>query len=307
MDHLRAMRVFLRVAELGSLTAASEDLGFARGAASAIVKDLEAYLGVQLLARTTRNLRLTEEGTLYAERARAILSDIRSLEDEVGGTERAARGLLRVQIPPGILRRIVAPALHRFTEAWPEVTLQILSRNAIPDFVTDRLDAAVYVGAVPDSPIVARGLGRIPSMTVAAPAYLDRAGTPAHPADLARHRTIAILSTATGQPVPWQFRRGDDSASLLPEGPLAVEGADAAVAAAVSGLGLIQLASYLVYDEVRAGSLVPVLSDWRAPAAEARLLHPPHRHKPRKLRVFEDFLVDLNARMRTRWNIRDVG
>ena len=306
MDSLRAMRVFLRVAELRSLTAASQDLGYARGAASAIVKELEAHLGVQLLERTTRKLRLTEEGQHYAERARAILADVASLEEDVGRAERAARGLLRVQMPPGLARRIVAPALRRFADAYPEVTLEILSRNAVPDFVTDRLDAAVFVGDLPDSSLIARPVGRIPSLTVAAPAYLARAGTPAHPGDLARHRAITILSSATGQPVPWRFRRGDESSAFVPTGPVAFEGSDAAVSAAVAGLGLVQLGSYLVYDEVRSGALVPVLTDWRAPAAEARLLHPPHRLKPMKLRAFEEFLIDLNQRVRKRWNIRSV-
>jgi LysR family transcriptional regulator for bpeEF and oprC len=306
MDHLRAMRVFLRVAELGSLTAASEDLGYARGAASAVVKDLEAYLGVQLLERTTRNLRLTEDGQHYAERARAILSDVTSLEDEIGAAERQARGLLRVQIPPGLARRIVAPALRRFFDTHPEVTVHIVSRNAVPDFVADRLDAAVYVGDLPDSAIVARLVGRIPSMTVAAPSYLARAGTPDHPAELANHRTVAILSSSSGQPVPMRFRRGAEALSVTPEGPVAFEGSDAAVAAAVTGLGIVQLASYLVYDEVKSGALVPILSDWRAPGADARLLHPPHRFKPKKLRVFEEFLVDLNQHFRRKWNIRSV-
>jgi LysR family transcriptional regulator for bpeEF and oprC len=303
MDRLRAMQVFLRVAERGSLTAASADLGYARGAASAIVKELEARLGVQLLERTTRKLRLTEDGRHYAERARAILADVDLLEADVGRAERTPRGLLRVQIPPGLARRIVAPALARFADRYPEVTLQILSRNAVPDFVTDRLDAALFVGDLPDSTLVARSLGRIPALTVAAPAYLARAGAPLHPADLVRHRAITILSSATGQPVPWHFRRGADTVTLTPEGPVAFEGSDAAVTAAVAGVGLVQLGSYLVYDDVKAGRLVPVLSDWRAPPAEARLLHPPHRLKPMKLKVFEDFLVDLNHRFRKRWNI----
>jgi LysR family transcriptional regulator for bpeEF and oprC len=306
LDHLHAMRIFLRVAELGSLTAASEDLGYARGAASAVVKDLEAYLGVQLLERTTRSLRLTEDGQDYAARARAILSDVTSLEEEIGAAERRARGLLRVQIPPGLARRIVAPALRRFFDAHSEVKIHVVSRNAVPDFVGDRLDAAVYVGDLPDSAIVARLVGRIPSLTVAAPAYLARAGQPGHPNELSHHRTVAILSSATGQPVPLRFRRGTESLSVTPEGPVAFEGSDAAVAAAVSGLGIVQLASYLVYDEVKSGALVPVLSDWRAPGADARLLHPPHRFKPMKLKVFEEFLVDLNQHFRRKWNIRSV-
>ncbi len=307
MDHFRAMRIFLRVAERGSLTAASEELGYARGAASAVVKELETYLGVQLLERTTRSLRLTEEGGRYAERAREILAEVECLEDEVGGAERAARGLVRVQIPPGLARRIVAPALGGFCAAYPEVELEIVSRNSLPDFVTDRLDAAVFVGDMPDSGLVARPVGKIPVITVAAPRYLEAVGVPAHPDTLDRHRCIGILSSATGRPVDWRFRKGENDRAVRPRGPVAFEGSDAAVAAAVSGLGILQLASYLVFDEVRVGALVPVLADWRAPAVEARLVHPRHRLKPRKLKVFEEFLIGLNAKVRRRWGIREIG
>lgn len=307
MDRFRAMRVFLRVAERGSLTAASEELGYARGAASAIVKELEAHLGVQLLERTTRRLRLTEEGARYAERAREILAEIENLEDEVGGAERAARGLLRVQIPPGLARRIVAPALGGFCAAYPEIELEIVSKNSLPDFVADRLDAAVFVGEVPESGLVARPVGRIPMITVAAPRYLEAQGVPAHPGALDGHRCIGILSSATGRTVDWRFRKGEETVAVRPRGPVAFEGSDAAVAAAVAGLGLLQLASYLVFDEVRAGTLVPVLADWRAPAVEARLVHPRHRLKPKKLRVFEEFLIGLNARAKRKWGVREVA
>ena len=137
------MRVFLRVADLGSLTAASADLGYSRGMASTILNELETYLGVRLLERTTRAARLTEEGVLYAERARAILADIEALEDEVGASETRPRGHLRVQVPPGLLRIVVAPALPQFFADYPDVTLELLSRNRIPDSdspVTSSLD-----------------------------------------------------------------------------------------------------------------------------------------------------------------------
>ncbi|WP_413718591.1 LysR substrate-binding domain-containing protein [Silicimonas sp. MF1-12-2] len=306
MNQIRAMRVFLRVAELGSLTAASADLGYSRGMASTILNELETYLGVRLLERTTRAARLTEEGVLYAERARAILADIEALEDEVGASETRPRGRLRVQIPPGLLRIVVAPELPRFFADYPDVTLELLSRNRIPDFVGDRLDAAVFVGDLPDSALISRGLGRIPLLTLASPAYLERHGTPSCPADLARHRTIGILSAQTGQTSPWSFRNDQTTETFHPAGALAIENADAAVAAASGSLGIVQIASYLVYGEVKSGRLVPVLDDWRPTAFEARLLLPPGRLRPRKLRVFEAFLIDAGKRFRERWGIADV-
>lgn len=306
MDHLRAMRVFLRVAELGSLTAASEDLGYAKGAASAILKELERHLGVQLVERTTRSLRLTEDGRAYAERARKILDDVTMLEDDIGSAERSPRGLLRVQIPPGLARAILAPALPSFIETYPEVEVHILSRNSLPDFVGDRLDAAVFAGEVPDRDLTARSVGRLPVLTVASPAYLAARGAPKVPADLANHATVAILSSATGAPVPWRFREGEEAVVQMPRGPLAFESAEAGVAAASRGGGLLQVASYLVYNEIRSGRLVPVLNSFRPQGVELRILHPRHRLKPRKLRVFEDFLIELNETTRRKWRISEA-
>ena len=145
VDHFRAMSIFRRVAERGSFSAASTDLGLARGAASAIVAQLEERLGVQLIERTTRSLRLTEDGKAYLERAITIIDEVQALEDEVGAAERQPRGRLRVQIPAGLARLVVAPALPDFFEAYPEVELEIISRNGVPDFIGERIDAAIVV------------------------------------------------------------------------------------------------------------------------------------------------------------------
>ena len=307
MDQLRAMRIFVRVAERGSLSAASVDLGLARGAASAIMSDLERYLGVQLLERSTRSLRLTDDGRHYLERARSILADVESLEDEVGGAERQPRGRLRVQIPSGLTRLVVAPALPRFMAAYPEIELEILSRNNTPDFVADEIDAAVVVGPIPVLDIVARPVGRIPYLTVASPSYLQSHDAPASIDDLEQHRCIPILSTATGQPVLWRFRVEGKDVDYRCRGPLAFESAEAAVTAATRGAGILQLASYLVYDEVRSGRLVPVLEPVRPQAVRLSVVHKKHRLKPRKLRVFEEFLIDLDAATRRKWGVRTTA
>lgn len=306
MDHIRSMRVLIRVAELGSLTAASLDLGLARGAASAIVADLERYLGVQLLERTTRKIRLTEEGGVYVERARAILEDIAELEDDVGQAERRPQGTLRVQIPPGLTRLVVAPALPGFIAGNPGIEVQILSRSDLPDFVGLRLDAALVVGPMPELDVVARSLGHLPVLTVAAPAYLERRGVPRLPADIAQHQCIRTISTTTGNPVVWRFRDGGRDTRVMASGPLAFEAPEAAVAAARRGGGILQIGSYLVYDDIRAGTLVTVLDDFRPEGPTLQIVHPRHRRKPKRLKVFEDFLADLNHRVRARWNIRDT-
>lgn len=305
MDHLRAMRLFLRVAELGSLTAASTDLGYARGAASAIVGDLERHLGVQLLERTTRRLRLTEEGARYLERARQIVADVEDLEDDVGSAERRPRGLLRVQIPPGLTRIVVAPALPDFIAAYPGIELQILSRSDLPDFVGLRLDAAIVVGPLPELDVVARPLGHLPALTVAAPSYLERRGVPLTPADIPMHVCIRTISTVTGAPVVWRFREEDRDLRIAVPGPLAFESPEAAVAAALRGGGILQIGSYIVYDDIRAGRLRTVLDDFRPEGPTLQIVHPRHRRKPRRLKVFEDFLAQLNLNVRAKWKVHD--
>lgn len=306
MDQIRAMRVFLRVAERGSLSAASTDLGLARGAASAIVAELERYLGVQLIERTTRSLRLTDDGLYYRDRARTIVAEVESLEDEVGGAERQPRGRLCVQIPAGLARLVVAPALPRFMESYPDIRLEIFTRNALPDFIGEEIDAAVVVGQVPVLDIVARSVGRIPYLTVASPGYLADHDTPESPEDLERHACIPVLSSTTRHPVPWRFCVDGQAVSVEVAGQVAFESSEAAVAAAVRGAGILQLASYLVFEEIRSGRLVPVLGDVRPQAQQLYVVHRKHRLKPKKLRVFEEFLIELNAETRRKWRVTSV-
>ncbi len=306
MDQIRAMRFFIRSAERGSLTAASEDFGYARGAASAIVSELERFLGVQLFERTTRKLRLTEDGEHYLKRAREIVSEIDGLNDEIGSAEKLPRGHLRVQVPAGLARLVIAPAISRFLAAYPQVTIDVLSRNGFPDFVGDRIDVAVLVGEPPMLDVVARPVGGIPVMTVAAPGYLASMGKPDNVDALSEHKCIGMLSSVSGLPVAWRFRSAGQVIDFSPECKLAFDEAGAAVAAAVRGIGIIQIASYLVYDEVRGGRLVAILEDFRPPAYQMYIIHPKHPRKPRKLRVFEDFIIDLNAQTRRRWGVKST-
>ncbi|MCV2869563.1 LysR family transcriptional regulator [Defluviimonas sp. WL0002] len=297
------MRTFLRVLDLGSFTAASLDAGLAPGAASQIVKELEAHLGVSLLVRTTRSLRPTEEGTRYAARARLILADVAELEDEVGGAERQVRGQLRVQIPSGLSRMLAGPALVAFTQRYPALSVEVVSDSGLPDFQTRRLDAAIFIGELPERDVLRRSLGRVPLMVTAAPGYLDRRGRPATPGDLSAHDCIGILSGQSGQRLDWRFRRGGEDIHVPVPSALAFDSSEAAVAAAVAGGGLLQMITYLLAEEMRRGALVQVLDDWLYPGPEISLVTPRLARKPRKLRVFEAFLTETVRRYGRRWRI----
>ncbi|SOE17523.1 LysR family transcriptional regulator [Hoeflea halophila] len=307
MDHLKAMKVFQRIAERGSLSAASLDLGLSRGGASAVLSELEAYLGVQLIERTTRRLRLTEDGRHYLERSRSITEAVQILEDEIGAAERQPRGRLRVQIPSGLTAMALAPAVNSFMETYPHIELDILSGDAVPDFIGQQIDAAVIIGSVPEADIVARPLGRIPSTTAAAPRYIERHGVPATVADLSRHRCVAAIIPGSGQRAPWRFHIAGKDAQLRVDGRLAFESPMAAVAAAVWGAGIVQFASYLLYSDIRAGRLVEVLEDARPRGVGLHLVHPRHRLKPKKLKIFEQFLRQLDVETRQKWRIKAVS
>ena len=292
MDRLRAMHLFQRVAELGSFAKASLDLGISTSVASGAIKDLEAHLGVQLLRRTTRSVRPTDEGMRYLERLRVILSEIDDLEDELKDAGRKVAGHLRLQAPVGFAHQFVAPRLPAFLDTHPDLTVEILARNGLPDFVGEALDGAVFIGEVPDRDLVARPLGRSPFVTCAAPGYLARHGVPRTPEDLHAHATIGIRSSTTGTALPWRFRTPAGEVVHIPLQARAVfEASEPAVEMAAAGGGVLQMIRYLVEPHVASGRLAPVLEDWLYPGADIVFVHPRHTRRPRRLRVLEDFVL----------------
>lgn len=293
MDRLRAMHLFQRVAELGSFARASLDLGISTSVASGTIKELEAHLGVQLLRRTTRSVRPTDEGLRYLERIRVLLSELEDLEDELKDAGRKVAGHLRLQAPVGFAHQIVAPRLPGFLDSCPGLTIEILARNGLPDFVGEALDGAVFIGEVPERDLVARPLGRSPFVTCAAPAYLARHGVPDTPESLHAHSAIGIRSSTTGAALPWRFQRsGEDVMHLHLQARAVFEASEPAVEMAASGGGVLQMIRYLLEPDITSGRLVPILEDWLYPGADIVFVYPRHTRRPRRLRVLEDFVVD---------------
>ena len=241
MDRLRAMRLFLRVAEMGSYAKASTELGLSSSVASTVIRDLEAHLGVQLLRRTTRSVKPTDEGSRYLERIRVILSEIDELEEKVKDAGRRVVGHLRLQAPVGFAHQFIAPRLASFLDAHPRLTIEVIARNGLPDFVGEALDAAVFIGEVPDRNLVARLLGRSPFVTCAAPEYLAKHGVPLTPEDLHRHHTIGVRSSTTGAALPFRFKRNSEVSHLQLNCRAVFEASEPAVGMAASGGGVLQM------------------------------------------------------------------
>jgi LysR family transcriptional regulator for bpeEF and oprC len=303
MDQLRAMRLFVRVAERGSFVAAATDLGLSHGMASATVKDLESALGVELIRRTTRRMSLTEEGLVYLDRARRILEEVDDLEETLGSRRRAISGQLVVQMPTAFARLVLAPSLGAFRQAYPGLDLSILSRDRFPDMVAENIDMLVYVGTIPDSGLVTRTLGTFPLVTAAAPSYLARRGRPEKIEALRDHDLIDMSSATTGRTLDWQFRIGSQRMLWPARAGLSFEHSEATISAAVSGAGIMQNISYALADHIAEGRLVPILSDYRDPGSDMHLLTRRYVTVPARVRVFASHLRQV-AQERT---VRDAA
>jgi LysR family transcriptional regulator for bpeEF and oprC len=293
MDRLFAMEVFVRTAERLSFTRAAEDLDLSRSVVTAQVQALERRLGVQLLRRTTRTIALTDDGRAYLERVRAILADIAETEEMVTTGRGTPRGRLRVQVPVGLARVALAPAMAAFAAKHPEVTVVVLARDRFPNFIEEGIDAAVYVGDLPDLPVIARPLGRVPLVTCAAPGYLAAKGEPRSLEDLRNHSCVQIYSHELGGALPWYFEVGGEVRRLEVGGRLYFDLSEAAIAAAVSGAGLVHVICYLLDEHLRARRLRPVLEhlQYRGPAVS--IIYPRQRHLSGRTRAFVSHVADL--------------
>lgn len=285
MDQLRAMRIFIRVAERGSFAAAAADLGLSHGMASAVVKDLEAALGVELIRRTTRRMALTETGLDYLEAARDIVGAAETLAERMRLGRDTVAGTVSVQAPTALSRLVIAPSLGDLLERHPDLRLRLHARDGFPDVIAEGLDLVIYVGEMPDSSLVLRRLGRFPLVTVASPAYLARHGRPETIADLARHRLIDILSVTTGRPLEWQFSIDGRSVRRPTENTILFDSSEASIAAALNGAGVLHMISYAVSDAIADGRLVQLLQPWLDPGPEMSLVTRRQIAPPARLRV----------------------
>jgi DNA-binding transcriptional LysR family regulator len=297
MDRFAAMTVFVAAADAGSLSAASRKLRMPLPTVSRKVSDLEATLDAKLLVRGTRKLALTEVGEAYLAACRRILEELAEAERGASGEYKAPQGELVATAPVTFGRLHVLPVAAQFLAAHPRVDLRLILADRQLNLVDDHLDLAVRIGDLPDSSLVAQRLGHVRSVVCASPAYLAKHGTPADPSALTRHDCVVF--TGLGAAEPWTFRSGE---SVRPRARLAVGSADAAIDAAVLGVGLVRVLSYQVATAVKSGSLKVVLRKFEASPLPVSLVYVRERRASGKLRAFLDF-----AAPRLRERIEDAA
>ena len=293
MDRIQAMQIFIRVAEAGSFVRAAETLSLPSSTVTSTIKNLEKYLQVRLLNRTTRRVSLTPEGLQYLAQCREILALIEHTEASLADSNRRPRGRLRVDMPGGIAHFIVLPNLKDFYRLYPDIYLMIGVSDRQVDLVQEGVDCVIRTGELTDSTLVARPLGRFRWLTCASPDYLREYGIPETPEALSQHRAIHYFFGSGRRTNELRFIRGAETFSVPVEGDTAVNETGLYIRLCLEGFGLAQLAENVISKNLQQGKLVEVLADWQPPSVPVTMLYPHQRFLSPAVRAFADWVAGL--------------
>jgi DNA-binding transcriptional LysR family regulator len=289
MDRFVSMEVFVTTVDRGNFTAAARAFRITPAMVGKHIRGLEERLGARLITRTTRRQSLTEIGRSYYERCRRILEDVRNAEADAEAMQLAPRGELRISAPISFGALRLGPAIADYLAAYPEVGVELDLTDAVIDVVKEGFDAAIRIGALADSALIARRLEPYRMMICAAPSYLERAGVPQTPADLVRHTCLAF--TLWRNYGGWSLGRVERPPLKLPPCRLRSNNALALRAAALQGVGLILQPEAVLADDVADGRLVQVLPRFAPPPRPMSLIYPRDRRPTSKMTTFIDFVL----------------
>ena len=291
MENYRAMAIFVQVAECGSFSAAARKLGVTKSAVSQQVRQLEEALGVRLLHRTTRKLSLTEAGELYLQGCRQMVEAAEEASQQVGAYRSEPSGILRVSCSQDFAANYLVPVLGPFFDRYPKLALDIDGSDQIVDLVEEQIDLAIRIGHLVESGLVARKIGDMRELLVAAPEYLSRQGSPKTPADLVNHQWVAF--TRRLNPYQLTVKKTDGQRQTVRlYGRAKSNSASTTKQMVVSGMGVGRFLELMVRREIEQGSLVPVLPDYPLESVGLYVVYPQRVHMPLKVRSVIDYLVE---------------
>ncbi|EZP37174.1 LysR family transcriptional regulator [Janthinobacterium lividum] len=298
MDRFDAMKAFVRVVETGSFTRAAATLHMSRTTVTQLVQQLEARLRLKLLNRTTRKVNVTADGAAYYERIVQVLDTLEEIETSLPHAAALPRGQLRVDVPSPLAALLLVPALPTFHALYPDIVLDMGASDRMVDVIADNVDCVIRGGDITDQSLMARKLADLPLGVYAAPAYLQRVGTPLHPLDLqdSAHRIVRFRWGRGGNGFPYVMHREGKSVKIHGQYVLSIDDGNAYLAAGVAGLGVLWLPDYMARPHVARGELLPLFEAWTVDPMPLYLAYPPNRHVSKKLRVFIDWVAELMAR-----------
>ena len=290
MDRIEAMQTFVTVADLQGFAPAARKLGLSPPAVTRLIASLEERLGTRLLQRTTRKVALTDAGARYLERARRILADIEEAELAAESERTRPTGRLVVSAPVGFGRLHVSPVMSVYLKRYPEVTGELRLEDRMVNLVEDGVDVAVRIGQLPDSSLVARQVGEMRRIVVAAPAYLKARGEPKTPEAVSAHQIIQFGGSALT--AEWRFAKDGEERRVAIAPRFTSNVADAAIQYAMEGGGLTRVLAYQAADAIRRGRLKIVLERFEQPALPVQIVYPTSRLLSAKVRAFVDLVVE---------------
>lgn len=293
MDRLDAMRLFTRIVELASFTAAADDLNLPRATVTHTIKRLEAHLGTQLLQRTTRSVRTSRDGEAYYRHCVRLLADVDAVEADFRQAAVQPRGRLRVDLPTQLAKLWVIPALPAFFARYPMLELDIGTGDHFVDLLREGVDCVLRAGNLSDSGLVSRRVGALAQATVASAEYIRQHGMPRSIADLQNgHYAVNWASPTTHRVEPLEFMVGRKRREVSLPGRITVSGVEAYRGCCEAGLGIAQFPRYHLAGALANGQLKEILPSTPPPSLPITVLYPPHRQMPARLRVFVDWLVE---------------
>ena len=289
MDTLSNIKAFIQVVEAGSFALAAERLNISRAMVSKHVQNLEDRLGVRLLNRTTRRLSLTEAGTAYYERCGAVLDALDEADLAAAQLAFTPKGTLKVNPPVAFGTRHLYPAIAEYLRTYPEVKLDLTLEDQVVDLVKDGVDMALRIGQLADSSLVARRLAPARLAVCGSPAYFSKWGVPRTPEELKRHNCLGYAYTEF--PETWRFTGRDGEHAIQISGNMRANNGEVLRAAAIDGLGVALQPTFIVGDDIKAGTLQAVLTNYAPEEISIYAVYPSRRHLSAKLRMFIDFLT----------------
>jgi DNA-binding transcriptional LysR family regulator len=290
---IEQVRIFVRVADLGSFTRAADQLGLAKGRVSTVVQQLEADVGARLLQRTTRRVRLTPDGEQFIEGCKELIADAEQLQAMFQPAAAGLRGRLRIDLPNALARDLIIPRLPEFLAAHPLLEVGISTSDRRVDLVQEGFDCVLRIGQLADADLVARPLGVMTMRNLASPSYLRAHGTPTTLADLAQHRIVHYAAKLSTQGAGWEYQDGDTTRIHPMRSVIVVNGTDAYQAACLAGLGMIQAPIHGSQHLVETGQLVDVMPDHLAAPMPVSLLYPNRRHMAARVHAILNWMTQV--------------
>jgi DNA-binding transcriptional LysR family regulator len=300
-DNFAAIPVFVAVVECESFSAAARRLGITKSAVSKRISQLESSLGVQLLQRTTRSLSLTEAGEQYFGYARNACLVAQEGEDAVTRLQGQPQGSLRISVPMVFGRLHVAPLIAHFLATYPEIEINMMMDDQLVDLVEGGYDLAIRIGRLADSSLIARRIAPCHSLLCATPSYLARCGTPTDLEQLAQHNCLFYSYFRGGS--EWQFEGPAGAVRFQPRGNYQVNNSEALREALLGGLGICQMPTFIVGDDIAQGRLVEVLPAYKLPEHAIYAVYPQRKYLPAKVLAFVDFLLAQLGGERPYWDV----